>query len=286
MANKLAEWTDYELLDFGNGRKLERFGRRRLVRPCLVAEQSKPRRPRLWNDVTEFVLAKSDDGQRGSWLPKSTDESPWNVNIGPVLAQLKLTAFGHVGLFPEHYEHWQWAAQSPVADCRILNLFAYTGVFSLLLASSGCAVTHVDSSAAAVRWARKNAELSNLAKAPIRWIVEDAVRFVTREIKRGAKYDGFVVDAPTYGRGPRNESWKFDRDFVPLLSLLRELVGDRLRMVVVSTHTAGFESEFLRNHVGKAFGRLLVGGPQAANVVQHDQAGRELPCGSYARWNA
>ncbi len=284
MATKLSECTDYELLDFGNGRKLERFGDHRLNRPCIAADHAEPLQPKSWNDATKFVLATSGRTQRGSWQPTLADESPWTVRIGPVVAQLKLTAFGHIGLFPEHYENWQWAMETPLADAKILNLFAYTGVFSLLLASRGGAVTHVDSSSAAVRWARKNAELSNLNEAPIRWIVEDVLRFVRREIKRGTKYDGFIVDAPSYGRGPRNESWKIERDLGPLLDLLSELASDRMRMVIISAHTAGFESDCLTKCVRRAFGPLLAGGPESAEVLQRDKAGRELPNGFYARW--
>ncbi len=281
------QWSDYELLDFGVGRKLERFGDRVLIRPCLAAVGALARLP-SWNAAAEFVLTDHRSvTQRGRWVTRGAHDPSWTLGIGPIKVQLKLTVFGHVGLFPEHFQHWQWALANSklLQGCKILNLFAYTGALSLLLANAGCTVVHVDASGAAVRWARRNAELSGLSAAPIRWIIEDAMRFVRREIKRGAKYDGVLVDAPTFGRGPQNESWQLQRDLQPLLELITNLLSEFPRLVLISSHTPGFDSRCLRQLLRGNVAVCKNGRLEAAELFQSDAANRSLPNGSYARWH-
>ena len=282
----LNQWPDYELLDFGGGQKLERFGDRILSRP-IPASDRVPLRHHSWNADAEFVLLnRRSVHQRGRWESSGWSKPNWNIGIGPMTMQLKLTAFGHIGLFPEHFQHWQWALAKPEALCgrQFLNLFAYTGAFSLLLASAGAKITHVDASGAAVRWAKKNAELSGLTAAPIRWMVEDAMRFVHREIKRGSRYDGFVVDAPTFGRGPRKETWKIDRDLSLLLDMLKELMSEHPCLILVSSHTPGFDARRLQQLFRNAFGTSKNDGLEAAELFQSDGLGRLLPNGSFVRW--
>lgn len=276
---------DYELLDFGHGRKFERFGDRTLIRPHPAAARVRPHLKR-WAATAEFLLTnlRSSSG-RGSWKETGSKVGPWTIAAGPLRLQLKLTSFGHVGLFPEHFEHWRWLEprSKSLAGRSFLNLFAYTGALSLLLASSGARVTHVDSSSSAVRWARKNAELSGTSRAAVRWITDDALRFVRREIRRGVTYDGFIVDPPSFGRGPRGESWKIDRDLGLLLSLLRELGAADSRLIIVSAHTPGFDARRLNQIVHSALGAAISRRLDATELFQWDRAGRRLEAGSFVR---
>lgn len=220
--------AEYALLDFGAGRKLERFGGVLLDRPSPAANSLRCQKPHLWADA---VVRLDDHGKpthSGIQLPDS-----WTVRFGAIACTLTLTPFGHVGLFPEQFANWYWLSEvirrsnspseSPV---RVLNLFAYTGGTTLAAAASGAQVAHVDASAPAVRWARKNAEASGLHQCPIRWIVEDVRKFVTREIKRGNCYDIIVLDPPSYGHGPSGKSWRMQSDLEPLLSNCIQLLGD------------------------------------------------------------
>jgi 23S rRNA (cytosine1962-C5)-methyltransferase len=232
----------------------------------------------------EFVLSKAKACQRGRWRFVGGDNEPWTVRLGSITTELKPTAFGHIGLFPEQLLHARWLGDTSFKGASILNLFAHSGLLSLQLALCGAEVTHVDSSASAVRWARKNAQLSGLKDAPIRWIVEDAMRLVRREIKRGRSYHGFVIDPPTFGRGPRNETWQIDRDLSTLLELLVELSPSDLRLVLITAHTAGLGGRRLAEMAKAAFGNRVQGRLESGESGLVDLTGRSLPCGSFTRW--
>ncbi len=220
--------SDYQLIDFGGGRKLERFGDLVLDRPSPAAQDVVPQRPNAWSSADVH------------WPDRITESAnvPWYVTYRSTTShelrfKLKLTPFGHVGLFPEQAEHWRWlyhqAIQKRPRKLPALNLFAYTGGTTLVLASAGMEVVHIDSSIPAVAWARENAALSKLDDKPIRWIVEDALKFVQRELRRGNSYDLIALDPPSYGHDPGGQSWSLENDW-------RELLDGCLRLLSQSTH--------------------------------------------------
>jgi 23S rRNA (cytosine1962-C5)-methyltransferase len=202
--------------------------------------------------------------------------------------ELKRTEFGHVGMFPEQAENWRWIAEEIRNQQghvpRVLNLFAYTGGSTLAAARAGAEVVHVDAAKNVVGWARRNAELSGLADASIRWIAEDAVKFVERELKRGNRYDAVILDPPSYGHGPRGEVWRVSKDLARLLSLCRELTAGGGRFVLLTCHTPGYEAKSLHDmmeHVGFSGS---AGEIEAKALSIRACDGRELPSGSVVRW--
>jgi 23S rRNA (cytosine1962-C5)-methyltransferase len=317
--------NDYELLDFGDGRKLERFGDVVLFRPCPTAEGVAKSHPELWENVTaRFRGPRTGDG---SWTPQPKAWMPaeWHlahsVNVdgtAPLRLQLDALPSGHVGVFPEQRESWDWIARQVAKpqghkaatvgrgnDCapsttattgrgvmgggrqlKVLNLFAYTGGSTLAAAAAGAEVVHIDAARNVVDRARKNAELSGLADRPIRWIVEDAMKFCRREVKRGNRYDAVILDPPSYGHGPKGEPWKIDRDLLPLLELCRELTGEQRVFVLVTCHSPGIGPAELAAYLSEGiFGHC--GEPPAADELALQTAdGRRLPAGVYARWPA
>jgi 23S rRNA (cytosine1962-C5)-methyltransferase len=279
------DWQEYELLDFGKGRKLERFGRFVLDRPSPAAERARPQRPDLWKSADGvFQRTKRDEG---TWRFSTEPPDSWSIQHEKSTFHLKPTPFGHVGLFPEQAANWDWIARQVArADrpLKVLNLFAYTGGSTLAAATAGAAVTHVDASKTAVSWARANAKASGLADAPIRWIVEDAPRFVARELKRGRDYDAIVLDPPSYGHGPRGEVWRLDDQLGSLLADCTELMRDERRFVVLTCHSPGYKAPELEATLTDAlFGRCGQGvkaNPLSLRTVE----GSSLNCGVVARW--
>ena len=278
--------NDYQLLDFGDGRRLERFGPVVLDRPCPAAESMRPAAPGLWSSAD--ARFERIEGEQGRWTLRADPPQPWTVAHGRMTLELKRTDFGHVGLFPEQAENWDWiaerirrgpsAAASPVP---VLNLFAYTGGSTLAAAAAGARGTHVDAARNIVAWARRNAELSGLGDAPIRWIAEDAAKFVQREIRRGNRYDAVILDPPSYGHGTRGEVWQLAEDLPQLLALCAELSAPRPRFVLLTCHTPGFSPAVLRELLETAFG---AGDIAAAPLVLAAATGRTLPSGIVARW--
>jgi len=219
--------SQYELLDFGDGRKLERIGGYVIDRPSPAAErESRATEDHAWAAAAaRFERTARDEGE---WSTTLEPQKPWFVEHGALRLELKRTDFGHVGVFPEQAENWDWIARQVRAASRplnVLNLFAYTGASTLAAAVAGAAVVHVDSARNTVAWASRNARHSGLAEAPIRWIVEDAARFVRREIRRGNCYDGVILDPPSYGHGPKGEPWKLGEHLMPLLRDCAVLLG-------------------------------------------------------------
>lgn len=251
----------YELLDFGGGRKLERFGPYGIDRPAPNAEGVEPARHELWNTAAaRFELGKQD---RGKWNVFGDLPERWSIRHGKLVLELKRTPFGHLGVFPEHAATWDWITQRikrSSRPLRLLNLFAYTGGSTLAAAAAGADVVHVDAAKNVVTWARRNAELSGLSDAPIRWIAEDAAKFVGRELKRRNRYDGIILDPPTYGHGPRGEVWKLKEQLPTLLKDCIELTGSDPAMLIVTCHTPGVSHQqleaWLQPLVDQAAGKL------------------------------
>lgn len=286
--------SEYELLDFGNGRKLECFGGRIVDRPAPAAEGVKPSRPELWRGAdARFEIAadaKSRVGpQRGKWTSDAALPESWIVEHGPIKFEAKLTDFGHVGLFPEQAENWDWLAeqvrvakQQTDVPLRVLNLFAYTGGSTLAAAAAGAEVTHVDAAKNVVAWGRRNAELSGLSAAPIRWIVDDALRFTRREVKRGRQYDAVILDPPSYGHGSGGERWKLDDDLPDLLAECREVIGSSMRFLIVTCHSPEYNPHRLEKCLFEAgFANIKL--VEAGHLFLRAADGRQLNAGLFAR---
>ena len=274
--------TDVALLDSGRGRKLERFGRYVLARPCSQAVWE-PRLPASDWDAADASFDR-EDGQR--WHNRSALPDCWDVSVDGQRFRLSDTDFGHLGIFPEQRAQWRWirnrvgAAQRPI---QLLNLFAYSGGSTIAAALAGASVCHLDASRGMVDWAHENARVNGLENAPIRWIPEDAHKFLQRELRRGRRYDAIVLDPPTFGRGKSGEMYKIERDLPETLRLCRELLSDRPLFILLSAHTPGLTPVVLANLLSQALDglaprvesgeMLLTGGPDVL----------PLPSGAFAR---
>lgn len=254
---------DYQLLDFGQGRKLERFSGQLFDRPCPAAETSSRRHPGIWRELAHrFVRASNSTEARvlGHWSgPRLPEAPPPLVPFDDLRLRLKCTPSGQLGIFPEQAENWRWIADGvsqhrSEARLKLLNLFAYTGGTTLAAAAGGAEVTHVDAARSVVQWARENAAASGLETAPIRWIQEDSMRFVRRELKRGHRYDGVALDPPTYGHGPKREVWNIERDLPELLQLCGQLTAGRLGLLLLTCHSPGFSAGRLADMTAQHFG--------------------------------
>ncbi len=278
----------YELLDFGRGRKLERFGERIIDRPSPAAEGAPEAMPDLWRQA--IVRYERTSGDQGAWRsakPQSREDAPlkrdWIIRHGSLTLELRLTEFGHVGLFPEQADNWHWIAEQIgrlAPPRRLLNLFAYTGAATLAAAAAGAEVTHVDASRTTVAWARCNAELSGLADRPIRWIVEDAPTFVRREVKRGRQYQAVILDPPSYGHGPEGEAWKLAEQLPELLADCARLIATDRPLALLTCHTPGYGPAALGRLLRQALGGASV---ETGELVLSTSAGRRLPGGAMAR---
>ncbi len=277
--------SQYQLLDFGNGEKLERFGSVLVRRPSPAAQKIRPER-QPWPPAIEFELSPSKGpSQKGVWIQSDSVPEPWSVCFQENQFLLKTTPFGHLGIFPEQSENWRWVAQHAdrLAGKKALNLFAYTGGTTLALARAGCEVVHIDAARNVVNWARENARLSGLDDYPVRWIAEDAMKFVERELRRGSVYDIVVADPPSFGRGPKNETWKIQRDFAPLIQRLGQLLRDRGTAGIISCHTEEFGPTEIRSMCAESMN--LSGGQGDAIEMKLCTSNRRcLPSGSCFRW--
>ena len=265
---------DYELLDVGDGMRLERFGERIVVRPHPAATGER-RTPAAWNDASLTY-----DSRRLWTGPENID--PWQVRVDGLTVELRPTTTGQVGLFPEQQDSWEWLQNRVAQGMVVLNLFAYTGLATLVTAAEGASVVHVDASRPTVAWARRNAGLSGLAGRPVRWIVDDSRAFVARELRRGRLFDGVILDPPSYGHGPRGRGWRLEDDLAPLLRQVAELVGAK-GFVLLSAHTQGFGPEQLADVLAAPFAvsrAMIDRGPLQVTA----RSGATLELGAFARW--
>ncbi|PQO34553.1 hypothetical protein DTL21_13640 [Bremerella cremea] len=277
----------YSLLDFGSGRKLEQFGSVILDRYSPSAEGFIASNPKIWPQAIAKYVRKSET--EGVWHDGSRLPENWQIAAGQLKFRLKTTKFGHLGLFPEQFENWQWlqrTCQQSSPPLKLLNLFAYTGGSSLACALGGGEVAHVDAAANVVKWARHNAELSQLTDAPIRWIAEDARKFVKRENKRGNKYDGVILDPPTYGHGSKGEVWRIGKHLPLLLGHLNQLLSDDPKLILLTCHSPGFEADTLRALIGEYFPSIRRQAIEAGPLTITDKKGRQLPSGYFARYES
>lgn len=248
-----AKWPEkeYALLDSGNFEKLERFGSITLRRPEPLALWPQ-RDPSAWANADITYVPKGKEGHEGDWKGK-TPPADWRVTRGPMTMRLRLTAFKHLGIFPEQAVNWDWIMQVIKPEMTVLNLFGYSGGATLAAASTGASVVHVDASRPAVEWTKENARLSGLGEAKIRFLMDDAVKFVQREIRRGNSYDAIFLDPPAFGRGPDGELWKFERDLPLLLNALRELLTKEHGILLLNTYSLGFPGTSVSQLVRAAF---------------------------------
>lgn len=282
---KIQKTKDYELLDSGNGEKLERYGSVILSRPDPQALWSKNLTDVKWNSA-DLVFKR--DGKDGKWVSKNKLESKWQIEMGDLKFWIKPTAFKHVGLFPEQLPNWNWVQEKiKLADKEIsvLNLFGYTGGATLACAQAGAKVCHIDASKSSITWAKDNAELSGLREKPIRYILDDALSFVKKEIKRGNKYDAIIMDPPAFGRGPDGELWKIEDGFIDLLDKCSHLLSDNPIFFIINGYSSGYSAIAYKNNLIKIFekrgGKIEFG----ELAIEESGSGRLLPSGIFARWS-
>ncbi|RJO65928.1 MAG: hypothetical protein C4523_14670 [Myxococcales bacterium] len=280
------ETRGYSLIDSGNGKRLERFGAFVLARPAPQALW-RPRQPAALWDAADAAFERR--GQDGEWRGLDRLPPSWPVEIDGLTALVKPTGFGHVGLFPEQAANWAFVALRAARGPRpygVMNLFGYTGLATLYAARAGAEVCHLDASKAVVAWARENAAASGLADFPVRWIVEDAVKFLRREAKRGRRYHGLVLDPPAFGRGSKGEVWKIEDDLEALLAACREALDEAAEFVILSTYSPKFTPLVLANVLSDAFGDRGGAVEAAEMTIPEADGGRSLPAGVTARWVA
>ncbi len=281
-------WGDYALLDSGGGRKLERYGPYRVVRPEPQAMWA-PRLPVAdWNSA-DAVFDPTDDDEAGNWRFRARLAENWPLGWGDVKFQGRFTAFRHLAFFPEQAANWAWLDAQVRRDespPRVLNLFGYTGVASLVMAAAGASVTHVDASKKAVGWARENAALSGLDDRPIRWITEDARKYVQREVRRGSQYEGIILDPPKYGRGPTGEVWRLFEDLPELAGLCSQLLSENAKFLVLNAYAERISGAalagLLADKLGARGGQIEWG----ELALEEDRGDRAIGMSFYARWSA
>ncbi|MFN8374699.1 MAG: class I SAM-dependent methyltransferase [Anaerolineae bacterium] len=273
-------WEDYELLDSGDGLKLERFGRYRFIRPETEAVW-KPRLPQSRWAEADGVYANSQ------WQWRKPVEARWRLHYGAIQFWCEATPFRHLGVFPEQAAQWDWlreqtAGHSPV---RVLNLFAYTGIASLVAASAGAQVTHVDSAKNTVAWARENAELSGLAERPVRWIVDDALKFTEREARRGVKYDAILMDPPPFGHGAKGEVWKYEKSMPLLLDACRAVLSDSPKFIILTAYNSLVTPASLHADLTRLMSGYR-GQVEAGTLSMRESSGeRAIKLALFARWS-
>ena len=279
-------WKDYEILDMANGEKLERWGNITLIRPDPQIIWKEKSFPEKWKNANAKYNRSNTGG--GNWnfikpLPKS-----WQIKYKDLTFNIKPMGFKHTGIFPEQAVNWDWMMnkiRNSNREIKVLNLFAYTGGASVACLKAGASVCHVDSSKGMCEWAKENVASSGLRERPIRFLVDDVVKFVNREIRRGNKYDGIIMDPPSYGRGANGEVWKFEENIADLVKLCMNVLSDKPLFFLINSYTTGISSQVLENllriniskKVGGKFSHGELGLPMTNSKLI-------LPCGIYGRW--
>ena len=279
-------WKDYEILDMANGEKLERWGNITLIRPDPQIIWKEKSFPEKWKNANAKYNRSNTGG--GNWnfikpLPKS-----WQIKYKDLTFNIKPMGFKHTGIFPEQAVNWDWMMnkiRNSNREIKVLNLFAYTGGASVACLKAGASVCHVDSSKGMCEWAKENVASSGLRERPIRFLVDDVVKFVNREIRRGNKYDGIIMDPPSYGRGTNGEVWKFEENIADLVKLCMNVLSEKPLFFLINSYTTGISSQVLENllrinipkKVGGKFSHGELGLPMTNSKLI-------LPCGIYGRW--
>lgn len=280
-------WKEYALLDSGDGRKLEQVGPYRLVRPEARALWEPSSAEDEWKKVSAEYRGPDED-KKGDWIRFADIPASWELSYGPVRFTARLTSFRHLGFFPEAAPLWEWMVKKLKEERgkrKVLNLFAYTGIASLLLAEAGAEVTHVDASKQSIAWARENQALSKLGDKPIRWIVDDALAFVKREARRGNTYDAIIMDPPKFGRGPKGEVWKAEESLAELLTACGAILSSEPLFVAVTIYTIPLPAVALAYAVEDMMAsKGIVSCGELANRESNPR-GRLIPTAVFARWS-
>lgn len=285
----------YELIDSGNGEKMERYGNVVISRPDPQALWKKSLNGNDWKNVYAFFSREEIVGgkaSKGKWINKKETPESWNISISDMTFKIKLSPFKHTGIFPEQAPNWEWMKETIEKSGRkpkVLNLFGYTGGATLACAKAGAEVVHLDGSKSAIAWAKENAELSGLKEKPIRFILDDAQVFIKREITRGNKYDAIIMDPPAFGHGPDGEVWKIEEDFPKLIDACKKILSDDPLFVLINGYASGYSPIAYKNNidelVGKRNGEIEIGELTIEESSGRPAcAGRLLPAGIFARW--
>jgi 23S rRNA (cytosine1962-C5)-methyltransferase len=278
-------WKDYEVIDTSCGEKLERWGRYILLRPDPQVIWKTEKTVPEWNRLNGHYHRSSKGG--GEWEFFKLPEE-WTISYRELNFRLKPFSFKHTGLFPEQAVNWDWCSErirEAGRPVKVLNLFAYTGGATLAAASAGASVTHVDASKGMVTWAKENAAASHLEDAPVRWLVDDCVKFVEREIRRGNKYDGIIMDPPSYGRGPKGEIWKIEESIYPFVELAAQLLSDDALFFLINSYTTGLQPAVLSYMLSAVIQKKRGGEVQSSEIgLPVSSNGLVLPCGATGRW--
>lgn len=274
-------WEDWGLIDCGNGQKLERYGSYRVVRPEPQAMWAPARSD--WDPDATFLPGSDEEGG-GRWVQQRSVPKQWELGRGAVRFHASLTPFRHLGFFPDMAPQWDWM-RARAAGSDVLNLFGYTGVGTLLLSDAGARLVHVDASKKSVEQGKENAKLSGIDDRPIRWIVDDAGKFTAREVRRGRRYDGILLDPPKFGRGPNGEVWRLEENLAPLLGDCRRLLDEKSRFLVLTVYAVRMSAlaigELVKQVLGDFGGKVEMG----EMAVREEARGLLLPTAIFARWS-
>lgn len=285
---RTAIWKDYELIDTSAGERLERWGNVILIRPDPQILWDTPKTSPLWKQAGARYQRSSSGG--GSWQVLGGVPDMWKIHYKGLTFRLKTMGFKHTGIFPEQAVNWDLAEEKIRAagrKVRVLNLFGYTGAASLACLNAGAEVCHVDASKGMVAWAKENAEDSGLRDRPVRWLVDDCVKFVKREQRRGSTYDGIIMDPPSYGRGPNGEVWKLEEQLYPLVELCVPLLSEHPLFFLLNSYTTGLSPAVMEYLLGVLIARKFGGKLSSDEIgLPVTQSGLVLPCGSTAVWQS
>jgi len=278
-------WPDYGLIDSGNGRKLERYGPYRFIRPDAQALWSPVQAD--WQADGEFIPGSDEEGGGRWYFNRPVPAEGWPLGWDDVSFQASCTPFRHLGFFPDMAPVWSWmrGRLEGAADPQVMNLFGYTGVGTLALSGAGGSLVHVDASKKSVAQARANAALSGMEARPVRWIVDDAAKFVAREVRRGRRYDGILLDPPKFGRGPEGETWRLEEDLPPLIAGCRALMDADSRCLFLTVYAVRMSALAIGALVAEHFGDLLGRVECGELAVREEARGRLLPTAIWARWS-
>ena len=279
------EWKDYEIIDMANGEKLERWGNIKLIRPDPQIIWKNKSFPNEWKNANARYNRSNTGG--GAWEYKKRLPESWQVKYKNLTFNIKPMGFKHTGLFPEQAVNWDWMInkiKQSKRDIKVLNLFAYTGGATVACLSAGASVCHVDSSKGMTTWAKENVESSGLREKPVRFIIDDVVKFVNREIRRGNKYDAIIMDPPSYGRGANGEVWQFENNIADLVELCTQVLSDNPLFFLINSYTTGISSKVLANLLElnmKRYNGKIISGEIGLPMKNSKLV---LPCGIYGRW--
>jgi len=274
-------WDDWALIDCGDGQKLERYGPHRVVRPEPQAMWAPARQD--WDPDATFVPGSDEEGG-GRWVHHRPVPRQWELSRRDVRFDASLTPFRHLGFFPDMAPQWDWMRERS-SDADVLNLFGYTGVGTLVLSDAGARLVHVDASKKSVEQGKANAAISKLTDRPIRWIVDDATKFTAREVRRGRRYDGILLDPPKFGRGPEGEVWRLEENLAPLLADCRKLIDENSRFLVLTVYAVRLSALAIGELVKQTFSELGGTVEMGEMAVREEARGLLLPTAIFARWS-